>query len=38
MIVGSATGHGKVHPTLLAVERDARQAWLAAIKALRLEL
>jgi len=37
MIVGSATGHGKVHP-LLAVERDARQAWLAAIKALRLEL
>jgi len=36
MIVGSATGHGK-HP-LLADERDARQAWLAAIKALRLEL
>ena len=36
MIVGRA-GQGKVHP-LLAVERDARQAWLAAIKALGLEL
>jgi phage terminase small subunit len=36
MIVGRA-GQGKVHP-LLAVERDARQAWLAAIKALKLEL
>ena len=36
MIVGRA-GQGKVHP-LLAVERDARQAWLSAIKALGLEL
>ena len=36
MIVGRA-GQGKVHP-LLAVERDARHAWLAAIKALGLEL
>jgi P27 family predicted phage terminase small subunit len=29
--------HVKVHP-LLAVERDARAAWLAAVKALGLEL
>ena len=36
MIVGRAV-QGKVHP-LLAVERDARQAWLSAIKALGLEL
>jgi phage terminase small subunit len=36
MVVGRA-GQGKVHP-LLKVERDARQAWLAAIKALGLEL
>jgi len=35
MIVGP--GPGKVHP-LLAVERDARQAWLAGVKALGFEL
>jgi hypothetical protein len=37
MIVGSASGQGKLHP-LLAVERDARQAWLHAIKQLGFEL
>ena len=34
--VGSSK-HLKLHP-LLAVERDARSAWLAAVKALGLEL
>jgi len=34
---GMIIGQGRVHP-LLAIERDARHAWLAAIKALRLEL
>jgi P27 family predicted phage terminase small subunit len=37
MQVTGRDGQGKVHP-LLAVERDARAAWLAAIKALGLEL
>ena len=37
MVVGRAGQGSKVHP-LLAVERDARQAWLSAIKALGLEL
>jgi hypothetical protein len=37
MTVVGRDGQAKVHP-LLAVERDARAAWLAAIKALGLEL
>jgi P27 family predicted phage terminase small subunit len=37
MTVVGRDGQTKVHP-LLAVERDARQAWLAGIKALGLEL
>ena len=37
MTVTGRDGQAKVHP-LLAVERDARQAWLAGIKALGLEL
>ncbi|MGB8604225.1 P27 family phage terminase small subunit [Bradyrhizobium sp.] len=37
MVVTGRDGQTKVHP-LLAVERDARQAWLAGIKALGLEL
>ena len=36
MIIGGR-GQGRIHP-LLAVERDARAAWLSAIKALGLEL
>jgi P27 family predicted phage terminase small subunit len=37
MTVMGRDGQIKVHP-LLAVERDARQAWFAGIKALGLEL
>ena len=37
MTVTGRDGQSKVHP-LLSVERDARQAWLAGIKALGLEL
>jgi P27 family predicted phage terminase small subunit len=37
MTVAGRDGQTKVHP-LLAVERDARQSWLSAIKALGLEL
>jgi phage terminase small subunit len=37
MVVLGRDGQTKVHP-LLAVERDARQAWLAAVRALGLEL
>jgi len=37
MTVLGRDGQSKVHP-LLAVERDARQAWLAGIRALGLEL
>jgi P27 family predicted phage terminase small subunit len=37
MTVEGRDGQAKVHP-LLAVERDARQAWLSGIKALGLEL
>jgi P27 family predicted phage terminase small subunit len=37
MTLGGRDGQAKVHP-LLAVERDARQAFLAAVRALGLEL
>ncbi|OLB72056.1 MAG: hypothetical protein AUI16_21475 [Alphaproteobacteria bacterium 13_2_20CM_2_64_7] len=37
MVVVGRDGQQKQHP-LLSVERDARQAWLAGIKALGLEL
>ena len=37
MTVIGRDGQAKVHP-LLAVERDARQAWLSGIRALGLEL
>jgi P27 family predicted phage terminase small subunit len=37
MTVEGRDGQAKVHP-LLAVERDARQAWVAGIRALGLEL
>jgi P27 family predicted phage terminase small subunit len=37
MRVPARDGQMKVHP-LLAVERDARQAWLAGLKTLGLEL
>jgi P27 family predicted phage terminase small subunit len=37
MQVAGRDGQAKVHP-LLAVERDARAAWLAAVKQLGLEL
>jgi len=37
MTVVGRDGQAKVHP-LLAVERDARAGWLAAIKQLGLEL
>jgi P27 family predicted phage terminase small subunit len=37
MVVTGRDGQAKVHP-LLAVERDARQAWLSGIRALGLDL
>jgi P27 family predicted phage terminase small subunit len=37
MTMAGRDGQAKVHP-LLAVERDARQAWLAALRVLGLEL